>query len=148
MVTAFAILAMFLDAMASPNTYTCQWVGRWVRQWFIVSDLEIVIASPRVASLLLRWRMYPEIQFWDICITGPEGGGALPILGQSRNLDTWKSFGCSGGRMVEISGIPFKQNMWETYEMRSRQTTRRSNAHIWGDLLWIWRRGSRRSCGV
>ena len=31
-----------LDAIASPSTYPCQWVS----QWFIVSDLEIAIASP------------------------------------------------------------------------------------------------------
>ena len=38
----------FLDAIASPSTYPCQWVSEWV----IVSDLEIAIASLRVASLV------------------------------------------------------------------------------------------------
>ena len=28
----------FLDAVASPSTYPCQWVGQWVSEWFIVSD--------------------------------------------------------------------------------------------------------------
>ena len=36
----------FLDAIASSSTYPCQWV--------IVSDLEIAIASPSCASLLLE----------------------------------------------------------------------------------------------
>ena len=31
----------FLDAIASPSTYPCQWVGQSVSQWVIVSDLEI-----------------------------------------------------------------------------------------------------------
>ena len=38
----------FFGAVASSSTYPCQWVGQWV----IVSDLEIVIASPIFASLL------------------------------------------------------------------------------------------------
>ena len=42
---------LFLDAIASPSTYPCQWVGQWVSEWFIVSDLEIAIASPSFASL-------------------------------------------------------------------------------------------------
>ena len=44
-------LPHFLDAIASPSTYPCQWVGESFRQWVIVSDLEIAIASPGFASL-------------------------------------------------------------------------------------------------
>ena len=40
-------LNMFLDAIASPRSYPCQWVS----QWLIVSDLEIATASPSFASL-------------------------------------------------------------------------------------------------
>ena len=43
---------LFLDAIASPSSYPCQWVSEWVSQWLIVSDLEIAIASPSFASLL------------------------------------------------------------------------------------------------
>ena len=28
----------FLDAIASPSSYPCGWVGEWVSQWLIVSD--------------------------------------------------------------------------------------------------------------
>ena len=43
----------FLDAIASPCTYPCQSVGESVSEWLIVSDLEIAIASPNFASLLM-----------------------------------------------------------------------------------------------
>ena len=38
----------FLDVIASPSSYPCQWVG----QWLIFSDLGIALASPSFASLL------------------------------------------------------------------------------------------------
>ena len=38
-------------AIAYPNTYPCLSVGEWVSESFIVSDLEIAIASPSFASL-------------------------------------------------------------------------------------------------
>ena len=38
--------SVFLDAIAPPSSYPCQWVGHWL----IVSDLEIAIASPSFAS--------------------------------------------------------------------------------------------------
>ena len=41
----------FLDAIASPSTYPCQWVSGSVSGSLIVSDLEIAIASPSFASL-------------------------------------------------------------------------------------------------
>ena len=47
----------FLDAIASPSTYqsvsqsVSGWVGQWVSEWFIVSDLEIAIASPSFVRL-------------------------------------------------------------------------------------------------
>ena len=48
-------LRWFLDAIASPSTYPCQWVSEWVSewvgQWLIVSDLEIAIASPSFVRL-------------------------------------------------------------------------------------------------
>ena len=40
-----------LDAIASTSTYPCQWVGQWVSEWFIVSDLEITIAFLSFVSL-------------------------------------------------------------------------------------------------
>ena len=43
------VLMPFLDVIASPSTYPCQWVSQWVT----VSDLEIAIASPSFASLLI-----------------------------------------------------------------------------------------------
>ena len=53
----------FLDAIASPSTYPCQSVSEWVSQWVIVSDLEIAIASPSFASLLLQIRYNMDIYF-------------------------------------------------------------------------------------
>ena len=53
----------FLDAIASPSTYPCQSVSEWVSQWVIVSDLEIAIASPSFASLLLQIR-YNILSFY------------------------------------------------------------------------------------
>ena len=41
-------LSHFLDAIASPSTYPCQWVSQWVSDSF---RLEIAIASPSFASL-------------------------------------------------------------------------------------------------
>ena len=41
----------FLDAIASPSSYPCQWVSQSVSEWWLVSDLEIAIASPSFASL-------------------------------------------------------------------------------------------------
>ena len=49
-VTAIFVLYLLLDAIASPSTYPRPWVGQWVSQWSIVSDLEIAIASPSFAS--------------------------------------------------------------------------------------------------
>ena len=44
------ILVHFLDAIASPSTYPCQWVSGSVIDSF---RLELSIASPRFASLLI-----------------------------------------------------------------------------------------------
>ena len=41
----FGCQMTFLDAIASPSSYPCQSVGQWVSESFIVSDLEIAIAS-------------------------------------------------------------------------------------------------------
>ena len=49
---------IFLDVIASPSTYPCQWVS----EWFIVSYLEIAIASPSFASL---FRLLPPIHNYD-----------------------------------------------------------------------------------
>ena len=59
----------FLDAIASTSTYPCQSVSEWVSQWVIVSDLEIAIASPSFASLLLQIRYNMDIYF-IACPTG------------------------------------------------------------------------------
>ena len=42
------------------NSISCQWVGQWVSQWFIVSDLEI-------CELVIIWSDKPT-HFIDICI--------------------------------------------------------------------------------
>ena len=50
--------ASFLDAIASPSTYPMgQWVSGSVSEWFIVSDLEIAIASPSFASFFLNVKL-------------------------------------------------------------------------------------------
>ena len=46
-------MSSILDVIASSSTYPCQSVGQSVRESFIVSDLEIAIASPSFASLFL-----------------------------------------------------------------------------------------------
>ena len=32
----------FLDAIASPRSYPCQWLGQWVSQWLIVSGVMLL----------------------------------------------------------------------------------------------------------
>ena len=53
----------FLDVIASPSTYPCQWVSQWVT----VSDLEIAIASP---SLLLLARRQQGLAFIPVAALG------------------------------------------------------------------------------
>ena len=48
----FGCQMTFLDEIASPSSYPCQSVGQSVSESFIVSDLEIAIASLSFASLL------------------------------------------------------------------------------------------------
>ena len=64
----------FLDAVESPSSYPCHSLGQWVSQWFIVSDLEIAVASPSFVSLLNTSRLK---------ITWGKGGvPAMETLGQ------------------------------------------------------------------
>ena len=57
----------FLDTIASPSTYPCQSVGEWVCESFIVSDLEIAIASQSFASFftILGRDFSKRVVFWD-----------------------------------------------------------------------------------
>ena len=53
----------FLDAIASPSTYPCQSVGEWVSESFIISDLEIAIASPSFPNLFTLYFLKLFLRF-------------------------------------------------------------------------------------
>ena len=52
----------FLDAIASPSSYSCQWVskwvGQWVSEWLIVSDLEIQWVSFLLLCLMATFHRF------------------------------------------------------------------------------------------
>ena len=83
----------FLDAIVSPSTYPCQLVGQSVSESFIVSDLEIAIASSRFASLL--GAMGHQNHCWPLPskIWKPSKNHWHQWLGFQKNIQWWWSHG-------------------------------------------------------
>ena len=48
---------IFLNAIVTPCTYSCQWVSEWV----IVSEWRIAIASPSFANLIFIWALFRRV---------------------------------------------------------------------------------------
>ena len=130
---------IFLDAIASPSTYPCQWVSGSVIDSF---KLEIAIASPSFASLF--WQKlsdslepFPSSRLLSSAPLAPIGG----ITG--RAWRTFSSFSTSYlGQCLKCNAM-WIENNWMVYIMeKSRNQLKPAKfgpaCVLWGEAVPAW----------